>query len=81
MALWSSFYNFLKWELETGTRAGSYTFEISEARDLPERERFRLHGFAASCPEAVTGATIHVSGDRASPGRVILRLIAETETI
>ena len=77
MALWSSFYNFLRWELEPGSRAGSYCFEISGARLLPERERFRLHGFAHACAEAITRTTIHVSGERPSPGRIILRLVAD----
>lgn len=80
MTLWSSFYNFLKWELEPGTRAGSYMFEISGARELPERERFRLQGFAAHCAETLTRAVIHVSGDRPTPGRIVLKLIAETDS-
>lgn len=79
MTLWSSFYNFLKWELDPGTRTGAYLFEISGAHKLPERERFRLQGFATRSAETVTRAAIHVSSERPTPGRIILNLIAETD--
>ena len=77
ITVWSSFYNFMRWKLEPGERPGLFDVNISGARDLPERERFRLQGFIEAHTSFATSGPAHVSSDRPTPGAVVVRVMAE----
>jgi hypothetical protein len=77
ITVWSSFYNFMRWELEESDRAGCFDITVSGTRPLPDTERFRLQGFIEAHTSFATSGPAHVSSERPTPGTVVFHIVAE----
>lgn len=77
ITIWSSFYNFMRWEFEETGRPGIFEVIVSEARDLPETERYRIQGFIEAHTRFATGGPASVTSERTTPGQVVYNIIAE----
>jgi hypothetical protein len=77
ITIWSSFYNFMRWEFEETGRPGIFEVIVSEARELPESERYRIQGFIEAHTRFATGGPASVSSERTTPAQIVFNVIAE----
>ena len=77
ITVWSAFYNFMRWELEETGRAGIFDIVVSEARELPESERFRIQGFIEEHTRFATSGPASVTSERPHPARIIYSIVAD----
>jgi len=77
ITIWSSFYNFMRWEFEETGRPGIFEVIVSEARELPESERYRIQGFIEAHTRFATGGPASVSSERTTSAQIVFSVIAE----
>ena len=77
ITIWSSFYNFMRWEFEETGRPGFFEVIVSEARELPESERYRIQGFIEAHTRFATGGPASVSSERTTSTQIVFSVVAE----